>query len=927
MPDAAPVRHASRGRAWSAWFALVLVVGTILATVGGPAVGRGVLHASDTLQTQAPWKADAPHDFTPQNTSTSDTVDATVPVRVEWSRRARDGDLPLWSDLQAGGAPLASLPNASALSPLSVAWYLVPAWYAPAATKLLEMAVAALFTFLLARRLGAGRAAAGIAAVAFAGSGFQVVWTNWPHTHVAALVPALLWAVDRAQTRGRPVDLVPIALVSASMWFEGFPAITLWAHLAAGVFALVRALPPRIRPGNVATRARNGGRRLGPGRALLVPLGGVVLGAMLAAVQLLPFAFRLGELDLAYRAEKVGVLPWRMIATMVVPDAFGNPAEKVFYGFRNYVEINAFAGATVVVLALTGLVLGSASRVPRWARWFLAAAIAVCIALIFVGGPPLAAFQRIPVVGPNSIGRLRSLLALFVAVQAGVGVDALVRGGVPYRRVVLLGVTLATVGVGVAVLLGSVAATAEAAGHRDYFGQQLVLPALAGAAAVLLVLAATAIRRAGGRGVVVALLGLLVAVESVTFAHAFLPRIDRELFYPATPTHAFLAAELGPDRFAADDFTMVPGSTLVYGLRSATAHTLTPPAYADLLQAIDPEVFARNRTYPVLRPSPALPSSPVLDRMGVTYLVADPATPVAGDVEVVAPAIGQERVDAGGSLAAEVPAGALRAVRLDLREPIDPTGVTEVVVDVVSADGVVRATGRRRVLQRTAAGPFDVAFDAPPVVATPGPWTVRARVEAASGGLVFGVSAPGTLAVKLVRPVDDGLRVAFTDGSVVYARDRALPRFRWAGRAIVEPDPDRRVRLLADGGTPADTVVLSDAPADGTLGGGPAATIEVLAAGGDELAVRVDAARAGYLVVADTIQDGWVATVDGAPATLVDADHAFVAVAVPDGEHRVELRYVPRGWATGLALSAVAALVLVVAALSGSRRRRSGPAR
>ncbi|MBW3659787.1 MAG: hypothetical protein KY457_14195, partial [Actinobacteria bacterium] len=270
MPDGAGARRL-------AWIPLVLVAVTILATVGGPAIGRGVLHASDTLQLEAPWKADAPHAFSPDNTSTSDTVDATVPVRVEWSRRARAGDLPLWSDLQAAGAPLAALPNASAFSPLSVAWYLVPAWYAPALTKILEMAVAALFTFLLARRLGAGTVAAGIAAVAFAGSGFQTVWTNWPHTHVAALVPALLWAVDRAVDRGRALDLVPLALVSASMWFEGFPAITLWAHVAAGLYALLRA-----------------GREP---RRLIVPLGGVVLGAMLAAVQLLPFAFRLAELD------------------------------------------------------------------------------------------------------------------------------------------------------------------------------------------------------------------------------------------------------------------------------------------------------------------------------------------------------------------------------------------------------------------------------------------------------------------------------------------------------------------------------------------------------------------------------------------------------------------------------------------------------
>ncbi|MBW3659227.1 MAG: YfhO family protein, partial [Actinobacteria bacterium] len=645
---------------------------------------------------------------------------------------------------------------------------------------------------------------------------------------------------------------------------------------------------------------------------------------MLAAVQLLPFAFRLAELDLAYRQEKVGALPWRMIATMVVPDAFGNPAEKVFYGFRNYVEINAFAGATVVVLAVAGLALGGASRVPRGLRWFLAGAIAVCIALIFVGGAPLAAFQRIPVIGPNGIGRLRSLLALFVALEAAVGVDALARGVDDRRRVVALGVGIAAVGIGTALLLGSVARTAEAAGRGAYFADQLVLPAVVGAAAVLLVLAATVVQRATGRTVLLAILGALVVLESVTFARSFLPRIDRDLFYPETPVHAYLADALGPDRFLADGFTMVPGSTLVYGLRSATAHSLTPAPYADLLEAVDPTVFDRSRTYPVLHPTPALPASPALDRLGVTHVVADPDTPVAGVAEVVAPASGQEDVPAGSRLVAEVPSGPARAVRLELGSPVAPGTATWLEVELVAADGEVLAGGRRRVLARTPAGPIDIALDRSPDTEARGPWSLHVRVDAPAGGLLLGTSAPGTPAVTLVRPSDDGLRVAFADGATVYELEDAPGRFRWAGRAVVERDPARRVERVTGGETPADTVVLSaDPPAGAPPGRGGTATIEVVDAGGDELRVEVDAASDGYLVVADTIQDGWMASVDGDPAPLLDADHAFVAVPVPAGEHVVDLRYVPRGWTAGLVLSGVAALVLIGAAVTGWRRRRA----
>ena len=62
---------------------------------------------------------------------------------------------------------------------------------------------------------------------------------------------------------------------------------------------------------------------------------------------------------------------------------------------------------------------------------------------------------------------------------------------------------------------------------------------------------------------------------------------------------------------------------------------------------------------------------------------------------------------------------------------------------------------------------------------------------------------------------------------------------------------------------------------------------------GDHVVADVQASGSGYVVVADEIQDGWSARVDGHPAELRDADHALVAVAVPAGHHTVELSATP----------------------------------
>ena len=45
-------------------------------------------------------------------------------------------------------------------------------------------------------------------------------------------------------------------------------------------------------------------------------------------------------------------------------------------------------------------------------------------------------------------------------------------------------------------------------------------------------------------------------------------------------------------------------------------------------------------------------------------------------------------------------------------------------------------------------------------------------------------------------------------------------------------------------------------------------------------------------MLGDAVQTGWTVTIDGQPAELVDADHAFGAVLVPEGSHQVSFQYV-----------------------------------
>jgi uncharacterized membrane protein YfhO len=75
-------------------------------------------------------------------------------------------------------------------------------------------------------------------------------------------------------------------------------------------------------------------------------------------------------------------------------------------------------------------------------------------------------------------------------------------------------------------------------------------------------------------------------------------------------------------------------------------------------------------------------------------------------------------------------------------------------------------------------------------------------------------------------------------------------------------------------------------------------------------------------VLADTFYPGWRATVDGRPAEIVRANHAFRSVRLPAGRHEVRFRYESAWFRWGLVLAGLGALALAAAAVARLAGRR-----
>jgi hypothetical protein len=156
---------------------------------------------------------------------------------------------------------------------------------------------------------------------------------------------------------------------------------------------------------------------------------------------------------------------------------------------------------------------------------------------------------------------------------------------------------------------------------------------------------------------------------------------------------------------------------------------------------------------------------------------------------------------------------------------------------------------------------------------------------------------------------------------------RPVPRARLVHAAVVLPDEATTLRRVVEHADDAQTTAVLAGPGTApSLAKPPAGAAETVAIVGDEpehIVVETHVESPALLVLTDTFYPGWTATVDGAAAPILRADHAFRAVTLEPGRHRVELVYRPWSVRLGFALSGLAAVGCLVLGTRRPRQRAS----
>lgn len=144
----------------------------------------------------------------------------------------------------------------------------------------------------------------------------------------------------------------------------------------------------------------------------------------------------------------------------------------------------------------------------------------------------------------------------------------------------------------------------------------------------------------------------------------------------------------------------------------------------------------------------------------------------------------------------------------------------------------------------------------------------------------------------------------------VHHLDEEHPRAWLVYETEVLPGEDQVLDRLAQPEFDPYQVALLTEPLPSSLAGQPAEkTVRLVDSSASRLVLEVDQSADGLLVLSEIYYPGWRARVDGRLEPVLRADAILRAIAVPAGQHRVEMTFEPLSIRLGLAISAVTLLL------------------
>jgi hypothetical protein len=170
--------------------------------------------------------------------------------------------------------------------------------------------------------------------------------------------------------------------------------------------------------------------------------------------------------------------------------------------------------------------------------------------------------------------------------------------------------------------------------------------------------------------------------------------------------------------------------------------------------------------------------------------------------------------------------------------------------------------------------------------------------------------------------------VEAADAAFIFRNTRALPRARLAGKPVYAHNQSEAVaamdRLIKEHSL-LDHLIVEDPARPLAVDASVSGTARIVTDLPELVVVAAKADAPAYLVLTDTFDPGWSATIDGQAVPILPAYITFRAVYLPQGDHTVVFSYCPAGFKSGLVFSTCGLVLCLVFWFLPASRVRLAP--
>lgn len=535
-----------------------------------------------------------------KNEAMPDVLSQLYPWRHLVVESFKNGQWPLWNPYLFSGTPLLANFQSAVFSPLNFLLLVFPFAVGWSLMILVQPLLAALFMFLFLRELKVSRWGSVVAATAFSFCGFMVVWMAYGTLSLAiAWLPLLLWAIEKSFKKA---SILPLTITSLSLAFSFFSG-----HFQTSVYAILAVVFYTIFKFWQTKNLRN----------FLFVTVFLFLGVLIASPQIFPSIELYFQSVRGQSFRQTEVIPWSYLMTLLAPDFFGNPTTGNNW-FGHYAEWASFIGVWPLIL---GVWVFLKKRGNKEVAFFFLLGI---VSLLFSLDTPLTDLLtklKIPVLSTSANSRLIVIFSFTFSVLAGFAIDSLRKEWEERKNFKNFFLYLLAAGVALILLWLSVLFFHFwPADKIMIIKRNLFLPSLIYMSGAI-ILSSGFILRKNLKAILLVVILIIIAFDSLRFAVKWMPFEKPEHLYPQLPVTKFLQKEVGINRV----FGNFGNELAVYfHIPSIEGYDpLYPKRYKELISAVNDsqigDLFADRST--VLLEKNAQHSPRLLSLLGIKYLL------------------------------------------------------------------------------------------------------------------------------------------------------------------------------------------------------------------------------------------------------------------------------------------------------------------